>query len=889
LVFGRKLFETKNLMYLKRLEIHGFKSFAQKTTLEFSSGVIAIVGPNGSGKSNVADSLRWVLGEQSPKIIRGKKADDVIFAGSDKKVRQGFAEVTATFDNADRRIPVDSSEVSIGRRIDRSGESEYLLNGNKVRLLDIVELVLKSNIGTSRYTVIGQGTIDQMILAGPSEIKSLLDEASGVKSYYMKREKTLRRLEQTAQNLMRAEDLIAEIEPRLKSLRRQAKKLEARAEIEQELKVYSREFFGKTFWQLRYGLDQILNQLNQVLEVKAALEKSAHELRAKLESLEAVGQSSSGGYKAIQDELAALQGPKNKLLEDLSLVRGKMQSQKTAVSGDAKSLQVEVHTRSGKIEEIKTKIREAQEQKKHQEDMFVGQFKALEEVNKNLNSLSQKLSNPTQIDWSLVGLELTVLENAWGALYEALARNAEMTEIKGRADAMAHTFIKFKGLTKSAVLDPQANAAALKHELDALLKQKEQLGNEVNTAQLNMSKSKLSLDFLERELKGVEQEKLHFDLELKKAESSSPDAFWQDLLLEESRIKKEVEVLGAQILAVENKLKENYHEQEARQKELRNMENEFRNLQDKISKVKDQESSINIEKAKVDTQMAVLAEEVGKILGHQEWLSLQAVEITSQTDDLEAKIMRLKNQLETIGGMDELTLKEYQETETRYTNLSTQVADLKHGMDDLRQIIDELDVHIKQKFNESFSKINEKFEFYFRILFNGGRAYLSVLKSADEPSAQAADLSEVVDEDVNNEVEKLRPEEKVVKKYEQGASNIIGIDIKATPPNKKLASIQALSGGERALTSIALLCSLLSCFPSPFVVLDEVDAALDDANTIRFGQILGTLANQTQFVTITHNRETMAQASMLYGVTMGDDGISKLLSVKLEQAKAFAK
>src|SRR6185369_11214484 len=237
-------------MYLKRLEIHGFKSFAQKTTLEFSSGVIAIVGPNGSGKSNVADSLRWVLGEQSAKLIRGKKSDDVIFAGSDKKTRQGFAEVTATFDNADHRIPIDSSEVAIGRRVDRSGESEYLINGNKVRLLDIVDLVLKSNIGTSRYTVIGQGTIDQMILAGPSEVKNLPDEASGVKTYYIKRDKTLRRLEQTAQNLMRAEDLIAEIEPRLKSLRRQAKKMEARVEIEAELKSYQQEYFGNTFWQL---------------------------------------------------------------------------------------------------------------------------------------------------------------------------------------------------------------------------------------------------------------------------------------------------------------------------------------------------------------------------------------------------------------------------------------------------------------------------------------------------------------------------------------------------------------------------------------------------------------------------------------------------------------
>ncbi len=875
-------------MYLKRLEIHGFKSFAQKTTLEFSSGVIGIVGPNGSGKSNIADCLRWVLGEQSAKIIRGKKSDDVIFAGSDKKTRLGFAEVTATFDNADRRIPVDSSEVSIGRRIDRSGESEYLLNGNKVRLLDVIDLVLKSNIGTSRYTVIGQGTIDQMILAGPAEVKSLLDEASGVKSYYMKREKTLRRLEQTAQNLMRAEDLIAEIEPRLKSLRRQAKKLEARAEIETELKVYSREFFGKTFWQLKHSLTVILSQLQELGGIKKTLEDSSHELRVKLESLEAYGQQGGGAFKQIQDELNRLQAPKNKLLEDLSLVRGKMQSQKTAVSGDAKSLQVEVHTRVRKIEEIKAKIQAAITQKQNEEAMFVGQFKALEDVNKKLNLLSQKLSNPAQIDWALVGLELTVLENAWNGLFEALSQNGNMEDIKIRARVMSESFSKFKNLTKSAVLDPQANVVALRQELEGLLQQKELLGNEVNAAQLNMSKSKLSLDFLERELSGLDQEKLHFDLELKKAQSLSPDAFWQDLLTEETRIKKEVELLGEQIIVVENQLKVHYAEQEARQKELRQMENNFRDLQDKISKVKDQESAVNIEKAKVDTQMEVLFEEVRRILGHQEWLNLQTAEVTSQTEDLEGKILRLKNQLETIGGMDELTLKEYQETEARYTNLSTQVADLKQGMGDLRQIIDELDVHIKQKFNESFNKINEKFEFYFRVLFNGGRAYLSILKSADEPSAQAVDLSEVA-EDAPDESSVLRPEEKVVQKYEKGATNIVGIDIKATPPNKKLASIQALSGGERALTSIALLCSLLSCFPSPFVVLDEVDAALDDANTIRFGQILGTLANQTQFVTITHNRETMAQASMLYGVTMGDDGVSKLLSVKLEQAKEFAK
>ena len=873
-------------MYLKRLEIQGFKSFAQKTTLEFSSGVIAIVGPNGSGKSNIADCLRWVLGEQSAKIIRGKKSDDVIFAGSDKKTRLGFAEVTATFDNADHRIPLDASEVSIGRRVDRSGESEYLLNGNKVRLLDVVDLVLKSNIGTSRYTVIGQGTIDQMVLAGPGEVKNLLDEASGVKSYYMKREKTLRRLEQTAQNLMRAEDLIAEIEPRLKSLRRQAKKMEARAEIEQELKTYSRELFGNTFWQLKGVLDGILKQLSVVQNQKYALEGRSTKLRAQVEALEKISQGGSGQFKEVQDELNKLQGQKNKLLEDLSLVRGKMQSQKTAVSGDAQSLQVEVHSKQRKIEETKSKISQTETEKKELEAKFVGQFKALEEVNKKLNELSQKLSNPNQIDWVSLDRELLALESIWENFYKDLSASEDLSAIRQKAQSVASSFNKFKAAAKAGVVDPQVASLTIKQELDKLLKDKEQLSTEVNSAQLNMGKSKISLDFLERELSTLEQEKLHFDLELKKAQSSSPDAFWKDLLAEEAKIKTLADGIGAEISKVEKVLKEHYSSEEERQKELRQTEGQFRDMQDHISKVKDQESAISIEKAKYDTQMEVLAGEAVRVLGQEGWHELQKHKIESHTVDLEAKISRLKNQLETIGGMDELTLKEYQETEARYTNLSTQVEDLKRGMTDLRQIIDELDEHIKKKFNESFHKINEKFEYYFRVLFNGGRAYLSILKADDAASAEA--LAEASEESAD-ESQALRPEEKVLQKYEKGGSNITGIDIKATPPNKKLASIQALSGGERALTSLALLCSLLACFPSPFVVLDEVDAALDDANTIRFGQILGTLAHQTQFVTITHNRETMSQASMLYGVTMGDDGISKLLSVKLEQAKQFAK
>ncbi len=882
-------------MYLKRLEIHGFKSFAQKTTMEFGKGVIAIVGPNGSGKSNVADSLRWVLGEQSAKMIRGKKSDDVIYAGSDKKARMGFAEVFATFDNSDRRIPVDTAEVSIGRRIDRSGESEYLINGQKVRLLDIIDLVLKSNIGTSRYTVIGQGTIDQMILAGPSETKNLLDEASGVKSYYLKREKTLRRLEQTAQNLMRAEDLIAEIEPRLKSLRRQAKKMEARAEFEQELKIYQREYFGRTYASLKTGIDAFLEQIGILESKRKTVEVAVFEHRKILDHAALGGQSKANEQQRhLQNAMQALQEKKNNLLEDLSLVRGKMQSHKTAGSGDAQTLQVDLHQVTTKLTEIKSKIEAADTAKTQYQQQIDAQKKLLEQISTQLSDLYQKIQQPESIDWESFNRELVSLELGFEEFYTTLSRQ-DWVAVEKQGKAFRESFLRFNKLAKESMAMPQLQIQKLQNELQSALKQKEQLSSGLSDLELSFTKAKLENDFLSKELKENEAKKLHLELELKKAESNSVEDFLQDLVKEELRIQKEAESLGKELLSAENVLKEFLNTQMAENKALHEREAALRQELDELSKIKDKENVLNIEKAKLDTQMEVLQEEIRRILGEEDLKAIFITPVESSnpgvvelsSSELENHIARLKNQLEMIGGMDELTLKEYQETESRYTNLSGQVADLKKGMDDLRSVMDELDQHIKTKFNEAFYKINEKFEHYFRILFNGGRAYLSLVKADDKQSAENDTAEESLSD--SEEVSNLRPEEKIVEKYEHGASNIIGVDIKATPPNKKLSSIQALSGGERSLTSIALLCSLLTCFPSPFVVLDEVDAALDDANTIRFAQIISSLAEAAQFVTITHNRETMAHASMLYGVTMGDDGISKLLSVKLEQAKAYAK
>ena len=294
-----------------------------------------------------------------------------------------------------------------------------------------------------------------------------------------------------------------------------------------------------------------------------------------------------------------------------------------------------------------------------------------------------------------------------------------------------------------------------------------------------------------------------------------------------------------------------------------------------MAKLKDEQNSLLVDKARLDTRLESLNKEIVEAFGLMPDLAAhKKAEISA---DIPTRIARLKHQLELSGGIDEATLQEYRETEERFNYLSTQSADLTRAGVDLRAVIEELDQIIKKQFDEAFARIAEKFGEYFRILFNGGRAQMSLLKASKDAEDGMVSADDDEAESAPAHIDGVR--------QKKPPAEIVGIEIKATPPGKKLASIAALSGGERALTAIALLCSMLASYPSPFVVLDEVDAALDEANSIRFAKILGTLAHQTQFITITHNRETMRQAHTLYGVTMTEEGISKILSIKMEQAE----
>lgn len=705
-------------MYLRKLEIQGFKSFAKKTVLEFEPGITSVVGPNGSGKSNIADSLRWVFGEQSMKLLRSKRAEDVIFAGSDQKARLGAAEIQVTFDNTDRIMPLDYGEVVITRRVFRDGASEYIINGNTVRLLDIEELMAKSGFAHSSYHVIGQGMIDQLILGGPAAVKELLEEASGVKPYYMKRDQTLRKLERTRVNLEQARALIAEIEPRLRSLRRQAKRFEKRADVEAELKTAQALHYGQIFAGLQKQSGEMDKRVSSFEAAVGKLTGEIDQLKKDIEKQEGETQSGSQAYKKLRDDVNLLHKQKLKLQEEQALLRGKLRAEGAAAA-----------TFAPNWGEIKNQFRLA---------------------------------------------------------YDALRRLLKNFTPEG-AKEVEKLFADFQSRLEG--VPPHLSSPTSGEEL------KEGASQELKKLGANLEKIIAQIQQLETDL--------------------------------EQHTKTETEM--KQQLFVKERL--------------------LRNKQDALVKLSEQKNQQAVEQARIQTRMENYDAEARAALGPDFEQQIKSVLNEAVPHDLADQIAKLQRELSMIGGVDDLLVQEYKETEERFQYLTTQSQDLEKGVNDLHQVIVELDEVIKKDFQEAFVKISEKFSEYFRILFGGGKATMNMLR-----------------ED----------------------SQIIGIEIRATPPGKKLAGIAALSGGERALTAIALLSSILATYPSPFVVLDEVDAALDEANSVRFGKIVGTLASKTQFITITHNRETMRQSHTLYGVTMGDDGVSKLLSLKLEQATAYS-
>lgn len=765
-------------MYLKKVEISGFKSFANKTALDFlidvesgrNIGITAIVGPNGSGKSNIADAIRWVMGEQSMKNLRGKKSEDVIFAGSGKKAKLGSAKASLFFDNSDKKFPLDFEEVSITRKVFRSGEGEYQINNSRVRLQDVVDMLAKAGIGKESYSIVNQGMADAILNATPMERRMLIEDAAGVKQYQIKKDRAIRKLDSTRENLDRARDLAEEIKPHLKMLKRQAEKAAQGKEISDTLQMKQNELYS-FLWQ--------------------SFQKERNELSVEKDRLGAKMMNVQREADKITDEI-------NKHSKDSS-----------------KNLKME------ELEKIKLGYRTRLNQLERDLIVTEGRIEIEKEKQENLQIMEEIKIKSVSIDLPYVKKEIENIRSEQERLVQKIEKAESLEELR---------------------------------EIKILA---QEIGKKLNELREDMEK-------------GKKEEKIE-------TENNQPEVTIDQKVIAElqeklSAIREEIKKLEVQLSETEKNIEEEIKLDHQKRQDFFDLERKLLMKQDELNRLKDEFNEAKVAFARVEVREEDLKTEILRELKiNTESLKEAPAEIDRVI--IERDISRLKMQMEQIGGIDPMVADEYKETNNRYEFLMKESEDLEKAIVSLREIIKEMDQRIDEEFGRTFEEINKEFSKYFRIIFGGGQARLAIVKRTPRVAKQEAET-----ENMENIAEQNELQEEKEKEEEE-----IGIDISATPPGKKISNLSMLSGGERSLTSLALLFAIISHNPPPFSILDEVEAALDEANSRRFGRILQELANNTQFVIITHNRETMRNASLLYGVTMGEDGISKLLSVRLDQ------
>ena len=737
-------------MYLKRLELSGFKSFAKATVLEFPAKVTAIVGPNGSGKSNIKEAIQWVLGEQSMKSLRGKKGEDLIWNGSPQVPKVGKASVTLVFDNKDRfdklttggKIPLDFEEVLVGRKIFRDGLNEYYINDSQIRLKDVVELAARMGFGQTQHNIIGQGEVDRILLSSDRERREMLEEALGLRVYQLKKNETERKLEATENNMKQVEALVREIAPHLRFLRLQAQKAETRGTLEEELKQFQKVYLAKE---------------------KGAIEQERESLQEKISPLR---KKSDEIKKGIAE-----------LVKDIS------QKEKQFMSGDWRESKEELA-----LVQFESRRRELGRE--------IGRLEGRLEVEK------EKASQP----------KLRVVDTRY-----------VQEEIRG-----------FLAEIRS-ILEEEDSAETIKSHLFVLVEDLEVLLNKMERGT-------------------AEEERTDADLAVVKELEKTVRSLQEELV----GVSKEVEKLAGE----KQKEKEQYREMQIH---IRGLDNQLRARQDE-----ERDLALHLERLKFEEERLRVREGVWRVElkdADLEEADLKGVSLDGHenipSEDSKRKIERIKVRLEEIGGIDPAVVTEYQEIESRHSFLTKELEDLKKASVSLKELIKELDQHIKKDFQEGFAKIKEEFNNYFRIIFGGGTAKLQIT-SYQLPKTAYEEGSEISEEESEE-----------------------GIEINVDLPRKRIKGLAMLSGGERALASIALLFAISAVNPPPFLILDETDAALDEANSQRYSTILKELSKKTQLILVTHNRETMKCAGILYGVTIGDDGVSKLLSLKLEEAEVY--
>ena len=768
-------------MYLRSISMKGFKSFPERVSLEFSPGVSVIVGPNGSGKSNITDAVLWALGEQSPGAIRGASMQDVISAGGKGISQRRAAEVEVVIDNSDGRAATEFSEIAVQRRLDRSGEGSYRLNGARCRLTDVVEVLSDTNLGREMHSVISQGRVETIVHSKPRERRLLVEEAAGLGKHRKRRRRAELKLRGARDNLDRALDVEREARARLRPLKRQAQAAEIGARIEREELGLRAQLVSE---ELRFGADRA-----------AAAEKAAakaREIRGKLE-----------------ERLAAV-GKRRREAEERFAVRDRERTQAWG---------------------LVTKLRGEQERVAVRAAGLAGRDTELEA---RLEALRAELG------------PLTLDVGASGAPAE---RARKLEEEFGEIDAGLKTAVDGLAVARSATAAESAREAALGDVRS---------GAERATRHARHAEGLLGERHREAMRKRV--------------------ADGEQLLGDVRAALAAIEAVGAAIRArvgrTEGKVVGNDGDGDEIAAELKACSQQEYELQTEMKAVADELTKAEVEAAHLGDRRSEAAKELASIaarIGEEIPPAEQAMS-DEERADIDRRLERLERRRAQIGPVNPLAEREYDEAREHVEGLQAQREDTERAMRELETLIRDIDNEIERAFEQTFEATAKNFEEMVEHLFPGGhgvlrRVSLKPVRDEERPSGEQETPTDAEPEPDPEEPEEEREE--------------LGVEIEVSPAGKSTRKLSLLSGGEKSLVALAFVFAVFLARPCPFYILDEVEAALDDANIDRFLQLIRRFSDRAQFVIVTHQKRTMDAADVLYGVSMGGDGITKVVSRRL--------
>ena len=977
-------------MYLKEIIATGFKSFADKIDIKLDDKTTCIVGPNGSGKSNVVDAVRWVLGEQSVKSLRGEGSmSDVIFSGSKSRNPLNVASVELIFDNSDHFLTVPYTEISIKRRVYRSGENEYYLNNEKCRLKDISNLLMDSGMGKESFNIISQGEVDRILSNSAADRRVIIEEAAGILKYKKRKEEALRKLDRTHNNIDRVNDIISELEVQVEPLKNQSEKAKEYLEnkkgldkYEVALLAYDIENFNSILEQEKEKKEKIDKEIVTISNETSKNDVAFLEDNTRLEKLELERTNLNRELLLITQEVEKINGEKNLLKE-----RSKTTKEENELKEEIRTLLEKKSKLEGSISLIEEDINQIVISSKQKEDEQVELDKKVQtekqrkimltndysKHDQDIISIKHKIENlkreieqgadmPNSVRSILKATTLTGIHNTIGniisiddkytkALNIAISSNKNfiitsdedsakkaINYLKdnhlGRATFFPLSIIKeryvdyetlntlkssndFIGVLSDlltydkkykSIIENQLGQVLLSPDIDAatrlsrLINNKYKIvtldgdvvnvGGSMSGGSLNQTKSviviKQELKHTEEKQKLLEQEleeikvelnelnkviakleetafdlskekvtlKEHFDSknnELRDLKESLDQTTkeWEQLELmsnntlsdkeqeliklfhekssEKEKIQMKINSLSKDIDILKMKLEEQQAQDKLKNSNLRNLEKTSRDL----------EININRLDVKLDSMLETLNSEYEMTFERAK----NEYVLDIEPEEARIKVNTYKANIKRIGMVNLDAIEEYERVNTRYEFLSSQKEDLLKAEDTLLEIMNEMDDVMKEEFAHTFEKVRQEFQQVFKELFSGGHADLKLTDPSDLLTT--------------------------------------GVDIIASPPGKKLTTISLLSGGEKTLTAISLLFAILNVRTVPFCLFDEVEAALDEANVSQFGKYLDHYKNKTQFLIITHKKKTMEYANTLYGITMQESGVSKLVSVKL--------